>query len=423
MSAKIVIATLGSLGDLNPFIALAQGLRLQYDTVIATTEAFRSKVTENGIAFHPIRPIIRMDDEMMQRVLSRNGATFFVRNVLLENLGLTYEDLSQVAHDADLIIAGELVFAASLVAEKWGIKWVSGVLSPSSFASVYERYPALTRYCGDTAANLIGRFLTELGRVALRPWLDSINQLRHKLGLPSTQDAFSRNRFSPDLVLGLFPAVLGSYYPDWPPATVVTGAVFFDRDQHHLEVSCRLRRFLESGDPPLVFTLGSAAVCKPGSFYEESAGAARMLCKRAVLLAGKNLPLLESSRDIAVLGYEPYAEVFRDAAAVIAAAGAGTISQVLRAGCPMVALPYGQFDQPLNAARLQRLELARVIQPQEYTAERAAIEISHLLEDTRFKCNATAASQRIKSEDGLRNACQQIEQLIAVKHVTITANN
>jgi sterol 3beta-glucosyltransferase len=49
---KITILTIGSRGDVQPFIALAKGLQhAGHSVVIATHEEFRNFVTENGLDF------------------------------------------------------------------------------------------------------------------------------------------------------------------------------------------------------------------------------------------------------------------------------------------------------------------------------------------------------------------------------------
>jgi hypothetical protein len=53
-----------------------------------------------------------------------------------------------------------------------------------------------------------------------------------------------------------------------------------------------LSRFLDDGEPPLVFTLGSAVVADAGKFYHQSAAAAELLGRRAVLLVNNPRVLL-----------------------------------------------------------------------------------------------------------------------------------
>ena len=79
----------------------------------------------------------------------RRGPEFLLRQLILPALPDTYEDLLAAAAGADLMIAGEIVFAAPLVAEKLGMPWVSEILSPFSFYSAYD--PPVSPYAPSLA--------------------------------------------------------------------------------------------------------------------------------------------------------------------------------------------------------------------------------------------------------------------------------
>jgi Glycosyltransferase family 28 N-terminal domain len=138
---RIVIATIGSLGDLHPCLALSLELtRRGHHVTIATTHHYRPKVEALGISFQPMRPdwdptdpqLIRQCDDL------KKGPEVLYRKMLLPELRGTYTDLLSVARHADLLIAGELVYAAPLVAEKLKLPWVSAILSPFSFFSSFD---------------------------------------------------------------------------------------------------------------------------------------------------------------------------------------------------------------------------------------------------------------------------------------------
>ena len=140
-SKKIVIATIGSLGDLHPCIALALELgRRGHRVTIASTEYYRNKVEELGIEFHSIRPNWDPTDRELIRQCEdlKRGPEVLYRKLILPELRDTYDDLISIATGADLLIAGELVYAAPLVAEKLCLRWVSEILSPCSFFSSHD---------------------------------------------------------------------------------------------------------------------------------------------------------------------------------------------------------------------------------------------------------------------------------------------
>lgn len=136
-----VFAAIGSLGDLHPCLALALELRRRGHSVkIASTEGYHGKVEEHGVSFHAMRPNWKPNDQELIRRCEdlRTGPAVLYRKLILPHLRDTYDDLLFACADADLMIAGELVYAAPIVAERLGMHWVSSILSPSSFFSSHD---------------------------------------------------------------------------------------------------------------------------------------------------------------------------------------------------------------------------------------------------------------------------------------------
>ena len=132
------------------------------------------------------------------------------------------------------------------------------------------------------------RRLIPLARVATRGWSGPVKPLRQRLGLPPGSNPVHAGQFSPWLNLAMFSRVLGEPQRDWPPNTVVTGAVSYDAV--HGGLPDALTRFLDAGPPPVVFTLGSSAIAAASApaFYQTSLEAAADLGARAVLLVGQH---------------------------------------------------------------------------------------------------------------------------------------
>jgi UDP:flavonoid glycosyltransferase YjiC (YdhE family) len=173
-----------------------------------------------------------------------------------------------------------------------------------------------------------------------------------------------------------------------------------------------LQKFLDAGEPPIVFTLGSAAVMDARDFFEESAKAARILNARAVLLYGIfNEPPKITDEKIIAFDYAPYSLVFPRAACVVHQGGVGTTAQVLRAGVPQLVMPYSH-DQPDNAARCERIGAARIISRENYAAETAVETLRELLSDSSYKKNAVEAGEIVNSERGTKMACDAIEAVL-----------
>jgi UDP:flavonoid glycosyltransferase YjiC (YdhE family) len=233
------------------------------------------------------------------------------------------------------------------------------------------------------------------------------------LGLPRGSNPLFDAKHSPDLVLAMFSTVLGQEQPDWPANTLITGFCFYDSDAGNAALPPHLEEFLAAGPAPLVFTLGSAAVLAAGRFYEYGARAAERLGMRAVLLIGpdvRNRPRHALPPSICVAEYAPYSALFSRASVVIHQGGVGTTAQCLRAGKPMLIMPYSH-DQPDNARRMRRLKVARILQKSDFTPLRVAKKLRGLLEKPVYTRRAELIAMRIRREDGVATACDALEEL------------
>jgi UDP:flavonoid glycosyltransferase YjiC (YdhE family) len=259
------------------------------------------------------------------------------------------------------------------------------------------------------APTFIHRLIVGLGKWMTKSWSKPVSDLRRELGLTETAEPLFKDKFSPYLNLAMFSRVLGTPQPDWAANTLQTGFVFYDQQPHTANAPSELEAFLHAGEPPIVFTLGSAAVWNAGNFFNESVKAVQLLGRRAVLLVAKNVLRQDLPDRIAAFEYAPYSAVLPRAACVVHQGGVGTTAQVLRAGVPQLVMPYG-FDQPDNAARCERLGVARIIGRDDYTAERAAKLLEDLLGNPSYAQRAGEVAREVQAEDGLRESCNAIEQ-------------
>jgi len=415
--SRIVLTTIGSFGDLHPKIALALELQKRgHDVVFATHKEYQEKIAALGFEFHRMRPdntALNDPQEMARMMDLKTGTEYVIKNWVCANLRETYTDLMDSAKDADFIITGEGVVAARLVAEKLGIPWSFAVLQPASFLSVYDPsvlpvLPYLAKLRG--LGSIANRGIIQLSKVLSKSWAEPIHQLRRELGLPTLAgNPFIDDKYSPYLVLAMFSSAFAKPQPDWAANTVITGFTFYDGSEGGAELTPELQQFLDAGEPPIVFTLGSAAVMSPGNFYQESIQATKLLNRRAILLIGKNSPPESLSADIIAVSYASYSQIFPYACAIVHQGGIGTTAQALRAGRPTLVMPYSH-DQPDNAARVERLGTSRTIPRRQYSAVRVAKNLRELLENPNYAANAAEIGRIIQVENGAVVACDAIEK-------------
>src|SRR5436305_428119 len=106
--------------------------------------------------------------------------------------------------------------------------------------------------------SVIRRMFDAADRFVIDPLIaPPVNQLRAEVRLPPVSGIFRDYIHSPQLVIGMFPEWFAPPPPDWPKQVRLTGFPLYDEAE--LEpMSEEIYDFINAGDPPFVFTPGSA---------------------------------------------------------------------------------------------------------------------------------------------------------------------
>jgi rhamnosyltransferase subunit B len=419
MRKRIVLTTFGSYGDIHPYMAIAMALRARgHQPVMATSELYREKMQTAGFEFVPVRPNIpppqEQDAELMTRVMNpRSGSGFLLNEMLFPAVREGYQDLLAAVSAADLLLTHPISLAGPLVAQMTGIPWVSSVLAPVSFFSAYDP-PVPPFWSWLRHVKLLGprasqAFFRQIKKIYQNEFYD---QFRDELGLPDRGSPVFEGQHSPTLILALFSRLFAQPQPDWPPQARTTGFAFYD-GRNEFELPAELAQFLEKGEAPIVFTLGSSAVWVARDFYQESIAAAKLLGRRAVLLIGDERNQLAEALPpgMIAVNYAPFEVLLPRACAMVHHGGVGTTSQGLRAGIPTLIVPFA-FDQPDNAAHAGRLGCSRTLPRAKYYASRVAKELDILLTGADYKDQAHRIGNLLRQEHGAAVACDLIEQVL-----------
>src|SRR4051794_19224458 len=190
---RIVLTTIGSMGDLHPYVAIALGLRERgHDAIVATSACYRRKVESLGLGFRAIRPDSTFVDDpaAMRRIMHPRWGTVRVgREIVGPAMRQTYDDLAIASRGADLLVSHPLTaYAARLVSEVTGVPWASTMITPLGFLSAYD-FPIVSvtplasealRRIGPTLATPVIGLVRRATRFMAEPWY----RLRAELGLP-----------------------------------------------------------------------------------------------------------------------------------------------------------------------------------------------------------------------------------------------
>ena len=400
-----------------PYIGLALALRQGgHEPVLALPGLYRDIVEREDLSFVAMRPNVSIDDrELVGRIMDpAQGPQVLFRQLLVPSLPDSYADLVAAVEGADLLVTHPAALAGPIVAQERRMPWISTVLAPMSFFSITDPVvpppapwlqPLLAR------SRTLSRAFRWITDRMTQAWSEPVQQFRVSRGLPRGANPILDGQHSPHLVLAMFSRVLATPQADWPPNVRVVGASLYNASDH-LELPAELLRFLDTGPPPIVFTLGTSAVNAAGSFYDVSARVAERLQQRAVLLVGphaENRPA-KLGPNVHLADFAPHATLFPRASVVVHQGGAGTLHQAMASGRPMLVVPYSH-DQPDNAARASRLGIARTLYPREYTVDRVARELRTVL-DARYAERAALVADAMRAENGAQEAAAAIDAVL-----------
>lgn len=418
---KILITAIGSLGDIFPYIGLAQGLRSRGHMVtLGAAEYFRPYVSAAGITFAPLRPDFiafrKQDLAFSEFALHRMaaggpGVAGFVEG-FTGDIDIRYADVFALARQSDAIVTHPVHLAAVLAARKLKMPWVSTALNsmqlpsrydPLEWAALVGQAHRLARFPG-LARRLWGLRVPIMRRVTAR-WFNEFEAFVNQQDVRIDGHPLYDWPFAPHGTAAMFSSLLVAPKPDWPSGTYITGHIpYVGETQTCLPAA--VEHFMDAGAAPIVFMLGSWSA-ESVSFFTESAKACQILGQRGILIA-PGVKGLDFGPNVLVTGYLPVDAIFARAAIVVHHGGMGTLQHVLRAGKAMVVVPHA-LDQYPNAWQACRLGTARALRPAHYGGKSAAAALEALLGDAAIPQRAAALAAQIRAEDGVTQACAFIE--------------
>ena len=420
--ARIVINSWGSYGDIIPYVALARGLQGRgHHVTLAIPAHFHDEVRALGVPCAPVGPVLDKttpDPVMVREAMHpRRGSEYIMRTLLLPPLRETFAQLHDATIGADLLVGHTLSFTAPTVAELLDVRYASTVLMPLAFGSRYEMI-APPQAPWIKAAEQLGpwvpRFFAWFMRRVSQHWMAPVYALRRELGLSRGDHPIFEAQLQAGRTLAMFSRVLATPRPDWSPHTTITGQLHDDA-LYNTALPPALASFLDAGEPPVVFTLGSTAVQVISRFYEESITAMQQLGGRAVFLAGPETTARLAHTlppTMCMVEAAPHSRLFPRARAIVQHGGVGTLGAALTAGVPLVTVPFSH-DQPDNAWRVAQLGVSRTIPIGRYRAESIRRALSVQLADPAVRQRAAEVGAIVRAERGVETACDILEAYLS----------
>lgn len=406
-----VLATVGTDGDIFPFLGLGRVLRSRGNRVtLATHEHFAARAAAAGLEFVPLVSQVETEDLLSRESLWHPvWGPWTIAAWGRPQMSRHYAELRRLVSSSDgTLIASPGVIAARLLAEERSVPLVSVILQPWMIPS---RVAPPIMMAGGTlppnAPRLVGR--AYYGVFDLMGWFlvgRELNRLRSSLGMSPVCRVF-RWWLSPGLVLGLFPDWYGQPQSDWPQQVHLAGFPIGD-SRVDAELPEDLRTLCAQKRPTVAFSFGTGMKHAADLFSE---------CIEACRLGGWNGLLLTRFRDqlpatlppfVKHSAYVAFERVFPLCGAVVHHGGIGTTAKALHAGIGQVVLPFG-FDQLDNAMRVGRLGVGTWL-PRARRGAGALVDALRAALVPDIRCRAKAIAERFETMDGLRDAADQMEK-------------
>ena len=408
---RVLIATLGSSGDVHPFLGIGRALAQRGHVVsICTNPYFQPLVERSGLRFralgHEAEFRAVMDDPALW---SPRTSLKTLWNAVSPQVRPLFDLVAREADDDTVVIGSLWAFGARLAQEKLGVRYLSAQVSPSTILSasrppVHPRFRLLREAPLAVRSACIRVIDSVLLDRVFRPLLDGV---RRDLGLAPTGGVLSRWVHSPQGVLGLFPDWFAPQQFDWPRPFHSCGFPLFDAGDH-AELDFELQEFLDQGPPPVVVTPGSTGVHGP-AFFEAAVGALRTTGHRAVLLGAQAREVADLPAGLLARAYVPMSLLLPHACALVHHGGIGSSALALAAGVPQVVTPFAhdQFD---NADRLQRLGVGETVD--RLSAQALAAALRRVTTDPAVARACFRRRQQVDSPDAARRCVAEAVEAV-----------
>jgi rhamnosyltransferase subunit B len=414
MSLQIILVPVGTSGDVLPFIAIGLMLKSRgHRVVMIASGAHRALIEAAGI---DLIESIGADADAAAFAHPNfwrptRGFRRISERVVVPSLRTQIAAIQSLNQPGKTVVVGStLALGARIACEKPGEPLVTLHLAPAAIRSLDDtphvanirHFPRLPRSARRLLYWYFDRFIAE--PVLTR----GLNQVRSEMGLAPIRRPLHEWLHSPTRVIGLFPAWFAAPAADWPKQVRLTGFPLYDGPGRHA-LAPDLVRFLDQGEPPVVFTAGTG-MRHAQQFFRAALEACATLAMRGVLISAsaEQLPS-QTPASVKALSYAPFGILLPRVRALVHHGGIGTSAQALRAGIAQVVIPLA-YDQTDNAARLKRLGVASVVSQRAPSAARLASVLRKLLARPDLQARLSDAAGYFKDESALAQTCQLIEE-------------
>jgi UDP:flavonoid glycosyltransferase YjiC (YdhE family) len=405
---RIALATVGTTGDVMPFVALAEGLRAAGHAVVAVSwELHRRPFEEASVTFMAAGPATTSAEISATAAKAAAAGSPMAQITVLRDFHLRgavahCTDLRKRLAGHDLVVLHGIHSLAEAVTRDLGVRYATAVFDPVLLPTS-SAPPAGMPSLGPL--NSLGwRMLDGMLRRQDGPLTEALAAAGS--GSAGTVTMFRAR--SPLLHLVAVSPAIAPPPPDLDASTHFTGA--WHRQGPPGPLSTELLRFLDEGEPPVVVTFGSMAAPDAAATTGATLAGIRLAGRRAILQDGD----ADSADADGVLRIGPvdHPALFPRAAAVVHHGGAGTTHAAVAASVPSVVVPH-VGDQPFWAHRLHRLGVAPAPLPLAKVSAQAMADRIGSATAEGMRSVAARLGERVAADRGVDHAIELLERAIS----------
>lgn len=419
---KFTLLTIGSRGDVQPYIALAKGLMKEGHSVrIASHAEFRPWVEKHGIEY---AEIAGDPGELMKLMINHGMFSYaFLKDAITNFRGWIDELLAtswEACQGSDVIIEAPSAMGGIHIAEALGIPYFRAMTMPWTRTRAYPHAFLTPDIKKGGSYNYMTYVLFD--NLFWKGISSQVNKWRKvSLGLEKTNlDRMSQTKIP--FMYNVSPSVLVPPvdFSDW---IHVTGYWFLDEGNEEFEPPKELVEFIEKAradNKKIVYIgFGSIVVPKPAELTKAVIKSVQAAGVRCVLSKGwsdrygakdNTVPEVELPFDIYQIKAAPHDWLFPKLDAAVHHGGSGTTGASLRAGLPTIIKPFFG-DQVFYGSRVEDLGVGICLKKLNVSNfSKALIEVT-----TNEKMIAKAAEigKDIRKEDGISSAITTIYKEMA----------
>ncbi len=360
----VIINSIGSAGDINPFILIGRRLKESgHEVDFAASAFFEEKIKRAGLNLLPLGTVEDYHKALSNPDVWKLEKAFpIVWQEVMRAARLCYQLIESRIGSNTIMIGSTLAVGARLIQEKYKLPLATVHLSPSLMLSAYDTPQSATSPLPNWVSPVFRRaWLNLFEYMVLDPACKkSLNEFRQELGLAALSSRiFSRWLHSPELVICAFPEWFAKVQKDWPANSINSNFPLYRSDLDS-PLPAELEQFLQIHRAPLVATAGTAmAFARPS--LELGLEAARLSGKACVLVCSYESEIPEKLPDNAIhVKYANFQSLLEKAGLVMHHGGIGTSAISIASACPQLINPFAhdQFD---NAMRLEKLGVGKML--------------------------------------------------------------